>query len=126
MQSATNQGFFFRHELTLKYDYFMMIDSDSLFHCKLNEDPFEKFRNSEMKYGFILAIPEYDLTIPTLWNTVKNWTEQFSINLKAKNLNFVSDDNGKSLNKKLCIFYSNFGIGDFSVFRNESYLQYFD
>ena len=31
-------GFIFRHELTLKYDCFMKIDSDSLFQCEFSSD----------------------------------------------------------------------------------------
>jgi len=119
-------GFFFRHELTLKYDYFMLVDSDSLFHCKLYDDPFKRFQNSEIKYGFALAQQEALWTIPTLWSTIRNWTKEYSIKINADNLGFISSNKGDTLNNKMCIFYLNFEMGDFSVFRNERYLQYFD
>ena len=84
-----NSGFFFQHELFLKYDYFMRLDSDSGFECELNEDPFKRLKKNNQKYSFIL------------------------------------DDNGQSLNGQTCIFYNNFEMAHFSVFRNRDYLNYF-
>ncbi len=124
-------GFFFRHELTLKYDYYMRLDSDSKFQCEFQHDPFEKFQRNEIKYGFILASHEGFFTIPTLWDTIREWinktTEVYlKINNKNKGIKFISDDNGISLNKHFCMFYNNFEMAHFSVFRSESYLNYFN
>ena len=48
-------GFFFRHELTLKYDYFWRIDYDSNFPCPFHHmDPFNVLRTNKKKYGFVL------------------------------------------------------------------------
>ena len=123
-----NSGFFFRHELTLKYQYYMRLDLDSKFPCQIKRDPFEIFRGKEeIKYGFILSYYERIHTIKSLWVRIKEWKNK---SLKTINKNsaikFISDDNGNSLNRRLCIFYNNFEMADFSVFRNESYLNYFD
>ena len=121
-------GFFFRHELTLKYDYYMRLDSDSEFQCEFNQDPFEKLtKNNQIKYGFILASQEGFFTMPTLWHTIKEWRNNQSIYLKNnKAIKFISDDDGNSLNKQYCMFYNNFEMAHFSLFRSQSYLNYFN
>jgi len=121
-------GFFFRHKLTLKYDYYMRLDSDSELPCNFQHDPFEKLYAKEIKYGFILASHEKLFTIPTLWDTIKNWTKETSaqININNNGIRYISDDNGSSLNTNFCIFYNNFEIADFSLFRNDIYLHFFN
>ena len=123
-------GFFFRHAITLKYDYFMRLDSDSaMFEIHELEDPFEKLIYDGIGYGFLLANEQPLLTMPTLWNTVKQWANASNIifnSSKSNGLSLITDDNGKTLNKDLCIFYNNFEMGDFSFFRSQAYLDYFD
>jgi len=119
-------GFFFRHELTLKYDYYMRLDTDSAFGCELDEDPFRHLKLNKLKYSFILSSHEGRFTIPTLWDTIKQWTNKSSIKMNKNGLEFITDDDGKSLNGQTCIFYNNFEMAEFSVFRNEKYLNYFN
>ena len=121
-----NSGFFFRHELTLKYDYYMRLDTDSSFECELNEDPFRRLQMNKQKYSFILSYHEGRFTIPTLWQTVKEWTNKSSIQMNKNGLVFVTDDNGHSLDGQSCIFYNNFEMGEFSLFRSATYLDYFN
>jgi alpha 1,2-mannosyltransferase len=121
-----NAGYFFRHKLTLKYDFFMRMDSDSVFQCEFSSDPFRKFQNEKMKFGFILSDQERMFTIPSLWRTVKKWAKNSSIKLNKNGLKFISDYNGKAFNNPICIVYANFIMGDFSVFRNNIFLEYFD
>ena len=120
-----NSGFFFQHELFLKYDYFMRLDSDSGFECELNEDPFKRLKKNNQKYSFILSYHEGRFTIPTLWQTIQEWAKKSSIKMNRNGLKFVTDDNGQSLNGQTCIFYNNFEMAHFSVFRNRDYLNYF-
>jgi hypothetical protein len=48
-------GFFFRHELTLKYDYFWRIDYDSNFPCAFHHmDPIDVLVSNKKQYGFTL------------------------------------------------------------------------
>jgi alpha 1,2-mannosyltransferase len=124
-------GFFFRENSTLKYDYYMRIDRDSTFSCPVKEDPFERFENDKnLMYGFAVSSGELLITIQTLWPTVKQWLHKDdNINKMPKNnesmLGFISNDNGQSLSS-YCIFYNNFEIARFSLFRNETYLSFFE
>jgi alpha 1,2-mannosyltransferase len=121
-------GFFFRHKLTLKYEYFLRIDTDSVFPCDIYEDPFQTMIQHNKKYGFLLADNEARQTIPTLWNTIKLWTTKNSLRINEQNkpIKFISNDNGYSLMNTDCIFYNNFEIAKFSLFRNADYIDYFE
>ena len=92
-------GFFFRHELTLKYDFFMRLDSHVHFPCEFAEDPFEKLIRENKKYGFILTNDEALFTIPTLWDSVMKW----NANGTKPNSSIV-----KFIKDSMCIFYNNF------------------
>ena len=125
-----NSGFFFRDKVVLKYDYFMRLDSDSSFQCEFESNPFLRFKYENYKYGFILSYHEGAFTIPTLWSTIKSWSKSVNLNLSNEHnkqgISFISDDKGESLNGQFCMFYNNFEIGAFSVFRDKSYLDFFD
>lgn len=120
-----NSGFFFREEALLKYDYYIRLDSDSNFQCEFSYNPFLKLIKGNYKYGFILSYYEGAFTIPTLWSTIKSWSKNINLN-ESNGISFISDDYGETLNNQYCIFYNNFEIGDFLIFRNQNYLDYFD
>ena len=123
-------GFFFRHEITLKYDYYMRLDTDSVFLCDLNSDPFVKLKNENLKYGFIIANNDGAFTVPTLWDNIKKWVKNQSLNLNSatnkKGISFISKNNGETLSDDLCVFYNNFEMGSFSLYRDKNYINFFD
>ena len=121
-------GFFFRHELTLKYDYYMRLDDDSRFNDYVETDPFEKLAHNNTRYGFLLAANEEIYTIPTLWSTVREWANKSGIfppllPHRQRQLSFVSTDGGLSLRADLCQFYNNFEVADFALLRSQSYVD---
>jgi alpha 1,2-mannosyltransferase len=61
-------GFFFRHPLILKYDYFWRIEPSVSFTCTITYDPFLYLMDNNKSYGFTIMLPEYPETIPSLWN----------------------------------------------------------
>jgi alpha 1,2-mannosyltransferase len=61
-------GFFFRHPLILKYDYFWRIEPSVSFTCTISYDPFLFLMDHNKSYGFTIMLPEYPETIPSLWN----------------------------------------------------------
>ena len=48
-------GFFFRQNSTLKYDYYMRLDTDSRFCQPLELDPFRTLVNLNKTYGYIVS-----------------------------------------------------------------------
>jgi len=76
-------------------------------------------------YGFTIALPEYPETIPTLWDTVKEFIKENPELIPEDNaMAFISDDGGESYNR--CHFWSNFEIADLDFWRSEAYTKYFE
>ncbi|CAG8482567.1 4854_t:CDS:2 [Dentiscutata erythropus] len=95
------------------------------FYCDIDFDPFAYVRDHDIKYAFTISMYEYQNTIPTLWDTVKEFIKQYPQYIEKDNLmDFLSDDNGETYN--LCHFWSNFEIGDLNFWRSETYLKFFD
>ena len=72
-------GFFFRHPLALKYDYYMRLDTHLDFPCPLESDdgdeadPFETLLRRDKVYGFAISLSDEMVTIKTLWYHIKRW-----------------------------------------------------
>lgn len=86
--------------------------------------------SSNLKSGFNIAYKEHIETVPTLWQTVMNFLDEYpdiARKLPSRNeslIDFVTDDDGQSYNT--CHFWSNFEVGDLSLWRSEAYLKLFD
>ncbi|KII84909.1 glycosyltransferase family 15 protein [Plicaturopsis crispa FD-325 SS-3] len=120
-----NSGFFYRHELLQKYRYYWRVEPDVHFHCDIDFDPFLFMQREKKVYGFTIAIYEFEKTIPTLWNAVKEFAKahpQYIANDNA--MDFVSDTAGETYN--LCHFWSNFEIADLDFWRGDAYSAFFD
>jgi alpha 1,2-mannosyltransferase len=120
-------GFFFRHNLTLKYDYYWRLDSHVKFPCPIREDPFLALKKRNKLYGFTIAIEDEMNTMPTLWKTVTSFFNMTKLKSSEKEsaLKFVSIDGGKSLSST-CTFWNNFEVASFELFRNKDYISYFE
>ncbi|KAJ7109391.1 glycosyltransferase family 15 protein [Mycena epipterygia] len=120
-----NSGFFYRHELLKPYKYYWRVEPDVTYFCDLDYDPFLLMQDENKVYGFTISLFEYPATIPTLWNTVKEFISA-NPGLLAKDnaMDFLSDDGGETYNR--CHFWSNFEIGDLDFWRGEAYSKYFD
>ncbi|KAJ6617031.1 glycosyltransferase family 15 protein [Mycena sp. CBHHK59/15] len=126
-----NSGFFYRHELLKPYRYYWRCANDQKrrpdvkFFCDLDYDPFLFMQDEGKKYGFTISLPEYELTIPTLWDAVKEFIRENPTLISPDNaMGFLSDDAGESYNK--CHFWSNFEIADLDLWRSEPYSKFFD
>ena len=73
-----NSGFFFRHPLLKTYDYYWRVEPGVDFTCDINYDPFLFMEDNGKDYGFTIMLPEYEATIPTLWDTTKKFHEEIS------------------------------------------------
>ena len=130
-----NSGYFFRQELVNKYDYYFRVEPGVEYFCDFQMDPFRLMREQRKKYSFIVTIYEYPDTIPTLWETVEDFLNEYPQHLHPNNsAEFITDKTpigtgaldlgGTSYN--LCHFWSNFEIGDLNFFRSQAYLDYFN
>ncbi|THU91143.1 glycosyltransferase family 15 protein [Dendrothele bispora CBS 962.96] len=120
-----NSGFFYRHELLKPYKYYWRVEPDVKFFCDLDYDPFLIMQDEKKVYGFTVSLYEYEATIPTLWDAVKEFIHEHPDLVSEDNaMQFLSDDGGDHYNR--CHFWSNFEIGDLDLWRGESYSKFFD
>ncbi|CAI2037910.1 hypothetical protein SEUBUCD646_0H01480 [Saccharomyces eubayanus] len=118
-------GFFYRHPLMNDYDWYWRVEPDIKLQCDINYDVFKFMRENNKKYAFAISIKEYEATIPTLWETTREFMKLNPGLLHENNmLDFVSDDEGLSYN--LCHFWSNFEIASLDLWRSPEYSAYFD
>ncbi|KDR81624.1 hypothetical protein GALMADRAFT_263909 [Galerina marginata CBS 339.88] len=120
-----NSGFFFRHELLKPFQYYWRVEPDVKFFCDLDYDPFLIMQDQNKMYGFTVSLYEYEATIPTLWNAVKEFIHGNAELVSPDNaMAFLSDDGGETYNR--CHFWSNFEIGNLDLWRGEAYTKFFD
>ncbi|CCE61376.1 hypothetical protein TPHA_0A02960 [Tetrapisispora phaffii CBS 4417] len=134
-----NSGFFFRHELLQKYDYYFRVEPDVEYFCDFPYDPFKVMHDKDYKYGFVISTYEYEETIPSLWEAVEEYIEvyqdEFGIDNNKNMYDFITNKDTSrswgvsvvsSSDYNLCHFWSNFEIGNLNFFRSEAYLKYFE
>lgn len=98
-------GFFFRHPLLQEYEFYWRIEPGVELFCDIPYDPFLFMKENDKKYSFVMSMYEYEGTIPTLWDSVKQFMDDHPEHIAEGNsLRFLSDDNGKTYNK--CHFVS--------------------
>ncbi|KZW03570.1 glycosyltransferase family 15 protein [Exidia glandulosa HHB12029] len=120
-----NSGFIFNNKFMKNYRYYWRISPGAEYYCDVDQDPFLFMQDHKKVYGFVMSMYEYPQTIPTLWETVKNFTKAHPEYLNADNaMNFISRNGGDSYN--LCHFWNNFEIVDMDFFRSEAYTKFFE
>lgn len=120
-----NSGFFFRHPMLKDYDYYWRVEPDVDFTCDINYDPFLFMQDNDKDYGFTIMLPEYESTIPTLWETTKKFMEKYPQYLHPRNVlkEMFETPEGKY---NLCHFWSNFEIASLKFLRSDAYMKYFE
>lgn len=131
-----NLGYFYRQKRLLNYEWYFRVEPDVEYMCDFMYDPFELLRTTNKTYGFTITIPEYQETIPTLWDTVEDFMEKFPQHLHPNNaLDFITTNDSdvffhtvaKSDSRyNMCHFWSNFEIANLDFFRSQAYADYFD
>ncbi|MCJ1318857.1 alpha 1,2-mannosyltransferase 2.4.1 [Xylographa vitiligo] len=118
-------GFFFRHDLMNQFEWYWRVEPSIELYCDVDYDAFKYMKENGKKYSFVLSLYEYVETIPTLWDSVKNFTKKYPEHIAQGNsMGFLSDDDGKTYNH--CHFWSNFEIGNLDWLRSKAYIDYFE
>ena len=95
------------------------------FFCDVNFDPFHYMIDNNKTYAFTITMLEYGQTIPTLWQTTRDFmaaNPQYVADGNA--MKYLSYNNGETYN--LCHFWSNFEIADMDFWRGPAYSAYFE
>lgn len=130
-----NSGYFYKQKKILEYDWYFRVEPDVEYMCDFQYDPFTVLREKNKVYGFVIAIHEYENTIPTLWSTVEEFMEKYPQHIHPNNaLEFITSKEpmadvtlqvASSSRYNMCHFWSNFEIGNLNFFRGEAYEAYF-
>ncbi|KAI0324225.1 glycosyltransferase family 15 protein [Cubamyces sp. BRFM 1775] len=120
-----NSGFFYRHPILEQFKWYWRVEPDVHFHCDIDFDPFLYMERHNKTYAFTITMFEFQATIPTLWDTVKDFVKENPQYVAQDNaLGYLSDDGGNTYN--LCHFWSNFEIADLDFWRGEAYTKFFE
>ncbi|KAF8533231.1 nucleotide-diphospho-sugar transferase [Trichophaea hybrida] len=118
-------GFFFQHEHMKEYEYYWRVEPSIELYCDIDYDVFKFMKVNNKKYGFTLSLYEYIETIPTLWDSTKNFIKQHPEHIANDNaMKFLSDNNGEDYNR--CHFWSNFEVGNLDFWRGQAYTDFFN
>ncbi|KAK9463760.1 nucleotide-diphospho-sugar transferase [Lipomyces oligophaga] len=129
-----NSGFFFRHPLVQSYEWYWRVEPGVEYFCDLTYDPFTYMKDHDKTYGFVMAMYEYQATIPTLWDATKQFVAEHPQYLAVNNsLDFFVDFHQATKEGEvtiegdfnLCHFWSNFEIANLNFWRSEAYMEYF-
>ncbi|KAH6670327.1 glycolipid 2-alpha-mannosyltransferase [Plectosphaerella plurivora] len=60
-------GFFYKHELLMKYDWYWRLEPEIKYFCDITYDPFLKMIEANKTYGFTIAVKELRETVPNIF-----------------------------------------------------------
>lgn len=75
-------GFFYKHELLAKYEWYWRLEPEIKYFCDITYDPFLKMIEANKTYGFTIAVKELKETVPNIfryasaYKRVNNLTSQ--------------------------------------------------
>ncbi|KAJ2005277.1 hypothetical protein GGI02_001097 [Coemansia sp. RSA 2322] len=117
-------GYLHRHPLLKDLEYYWRIEPSVEYFCDIEQDPFLFMKQNGLKYGWNIALPEFMETVPTLWNTTKEFIKKHPEHLAPHSLHsWLLDDHGEYNG---CHFWSNFEIVDLSFYRSPQYQAFFN
>jgi alpha 1,2-mannosyltransferase len=119
-----NSGFFFLHPLLDGFEYYWRVEPYTDWMCDIEYDPFAFMKRNKKKYGFTVVLYENQDTIPTLWDTTKQFMREHKEVVNPDNTLHLVESADGSYN--LCHYWSNFEIASLDMWRSPEYKKYFD
>lgn len=84
-------GYFYKHELVKKRDWYWRVEPDVEFFCDLTYDPFIEMEKRNKKYGFNVLIGELYYTIPGLFKETRAFIRKNNVPLGNAWSLFITD-----------------------------------
>ncbi|KAH8705078.1 putative alpha-1,2-mannosyltransferase [Talaromyces proteolyticus] len=149
-------GFFYKHPLLLKYEWYWRLEPEIKYFCDITYDPFIKMAEANKTYGFTIAVKELRETVPNIFRYASAFKR--TKGLKSKGLwemfietpseeekkeeevqeklpeDVASDMKPPEIDPEamegekynMCHFWSNFEIARLDFFRSKEYEEFFD
>ncbi|KAI8868695.1 glycolipid 2-alpha-mannosyltransferase [Ramicandelaber brevisporus] len=119
-------GMFYDHPLVKDLDYYWRVEPDVQFTCDINYDPFVYMQRNNLKYSFTIALTEVKGSIPTLWQTVRDFMKDYNHLIPKKNFFYWLTNDRRATSYNLCHFWSNFEIASVKWFQSDAYRTFFE
>ncbi|EPX75354.1 mannosyltransferase complex subunit [Schizosaccharomyces octosporus yFS286] len=94
-------GFFYKHPLLLKYQWYWRVEPDVTFTCDIPYDPFYYMKNNGKVYGFVIAIKELEDTVPSLFRYSSAYRRSKQLNSGLWNFFLESSESEKISDNEL-------------------------
>ncbi|KAI1485191.1 glycolipid 2-alpha-mannosyltransferase-domain-containing protein [Biscogniauxia mediterranea] len=122
-----NAGLFAMEKRLAEYEYFWRVEPGVEFSCNINYDVFRFMRDTDMAYGFNMAILDDARSFPSLWERTKAFIKQHKDMIAdGADLNWLDGNVIDDIEYNNCQFYSNFEVGSLDFFRSKEHRAYFD
>ncbi|EEA28336.1 O-glycoside alpha-1,2-mannosyltransferase 4 [Talaromyces marneffei ATCC 18224] len=149
-------GFFYKHPLLLKYEWYWRLEPDIKYFCDITYDPFLKMAEANKTYGFTIAVKELRETVPNIFRYASAYKRNKGLESKGLWEMFVEkppqeEEKADSSKKEaipedladikppeidreamegekynMCHFWSNFEIARLDFFRSKEYEEFFE
>ena len=77
-------GFFYKHELLDKYEWYWRLEPEIKYFCDITYDPFAEMVRANKTYGFTIAVKELKETVPNIFRYASAYKRKH--NLKSQGL----------------------------------------
>ncbi|EAL91397.1 hypothetical protein KXW98_005598 [Aspergillus fumigatus] len=77
-------GFFYKHPLLMKYEWYWRLEPEIKYFCDITYDPFIMMAEANKTYGFTIAVKELRETVPNIFRYASAYMRKN--NLKSKGL----------------------------------------
>ncbi|KAL1966777.1 hypothetical protein VTN77DRAFT_3742 [Rasamsonia byssochlamydoides] len=149
-------GFFYKHPLLLKYEWYWRLEPEIKYFCDITYDPFIKMQEHNKTYGFTIAVKELRETVPNIFRYASAYKRKKGLKSKGLWEMFLEDpyreeqkDDAPKDEKlpeevlpegmpevdpeamegekyNMCHFWSNFEIARLDFFRSKDYEEFFE
>ncbi|EED23230.1 alpha-1,2-mannosyltransferase (Kre5), putative [Talaromyces stipitatus ATCC 10500] len=149
-------GFFYKHPLLLKYEWYWRLEPEIKYFCDITYDPFLKMAENNKTYGFTIAVKELRETVPNIFRYASAYKRTKGLESKGLWEMFVEkpaeEETKDEASKKepipeeledvkppeidreamegekynMCHFWSNFEIARLDFFRSKEYEDFFE
>lgn len=97
-------GFFYKHPLLMKYEWYWRLEPEIKYFCDITYDPFLEMINHNKTYGFTIAVKELRETVPNIFRYASAYKRLNNLESKGLWEMFLerpaTEDEGKSQDEK--------------------------
>ncbi|KAK2737564.1 alpha-1,2-mannosyltransferase (Kre5) [Myotisia sp. PD_48] len=93
-------GFFYKHELLQKYEWYWRLEPEIKYFCDITYDPFIEMQKANKTYGFTIAVKELKETVPNIFRYASAYKRVNNITSQGLWEMFVEEPSADELKKK--------------------------